>query len=330
VAGRSLIATGNWLPQILDSNRRLENRMADTDIDDHLIKEGSVPSVRTVTALGDIVDHSVHTVAAPRLSDLWRNLALLPDFMPLFKVLVWRSISLRYTQSFLGIFWVIAQPIASTFVVFFMFTLIRVNTADGSHQGIFLFSGILAWQFFARGLNDSTGSLLTHSGILTRIYLPKIMLPLASIVATWFDTLVLIVTLILTCALFGITPTPRLLWLPVFLTLISLASLSVGLGLAPLNALYRDVGLLVPFGLQFGMYATPVYYATRFIPEKYQLLYHLNPMVSLVEGVRWSILPESPAPDLGYLLMNVATILVAMAVSLFIYQKLESVVIDRI
>jgi lipopolysaccharide transport system permease protein len=307
-----------------------ETNIKDEMEDRFFIKEGSVPSVRTVTALGDIVDHSLHTVAAPRLSDLWRNLALLPEFMPLFKVLVWRSISLRYTQSFLGVLWVIAQPIASTFVVFFMFVLIRVNTADGSHQGIFLFSGILAWQFFARGLNDATASLQTHSGILTRIYLPKIMLPLASVVATWFDTLVLIVTLLVTCLLFGIAPTPRLLWLPVFLTMISLASLSIGLGLAPLHALYRDVGLLVPFALQFGMYATPVYYATRFIPEKYQLLYHLNPMVTLVEGVRWSILPESPAPDPQYLLINFATIVVMLAISLFTYQKLESVVIDRI
>jgi len=309
--------------------------MTETNLEDEMqarfvTKSGADPAVRTVTALGDIVDHSLHTVGAPRLSDLWRNLALLPDFMPLFKVLIWRSISLRYTQSFLGVLWVIAQPIASTFVVFFMFNLIRVNTADGSHQGIFLFSGILAWQFFARGLNDSTGSLQTHSGILTRIYLPKIMLPLASVVATWFDTLILIATLLVTCSLFGIALTPRLLWLPVFLTLISLTSLSVGLGLAPLHALYRDVGLLVPFVLQFAMYATPVYYATRFIPEKYQFLYHLNPMVSLVEGVRWSMLPESPAPDPQYLLINIATVLVALVVSLFVYQKLEAVVIDRI
>lgn len=294
------------------------------------IKDGSVPSIRTNTPLGDIVDHSLHVVSAPKLTDLWRNFALLPNFMPLFKVLVWRSISLRYTQSFLGIIWVIAQPIASTFVVFFMFNLIRVNTADGSHQGIFLFTGILAWQFFARGLNDATGSLQTHSGILTKIYLPKIMLPLASVLATWFDTLVLMATLIVTCIAFGIEPTPRLLWLPVFLSLISLASLSVGLGLAPLHALFRDVGLLVPFVLQFAMYATPVYYATRFIPDKYQFFYHLNPMVSLVEGVRWSILPESPAPDPQYLLINLATILLALGISLFIYQKLESVVIDRI
>jgi lipopolysaccharide transport system permease protein len=278
----------------------------------------------------EFVDERVHHIGAPRLSDLWRNFTLLPNFMPLFKVLVWRSISLRYTQSFLGVLWVAIQPVASTVMVFFMFNIIKVNTADGSHQGIFLFSGIMTWQFFARGLQDATGSLLAHSGILGKIYLPKIMLPLASVMAAWFDTIIMIAMLIIACLAFGIPPSTRLLWLPVFLTFISLGSLSVGIGLAPLNALYRDVGMIVPFAVQFGMFVSPVYYAARFIPEKYQLLYHLNPMVSLIEGVRWSLLPESPAPDLTYLAINVVSILAMLAVSVFVYQKLESSVIDRI
>jgi lipopolysaccharide transport system permease protein len=309
--------------------------MTDTDLESEverrlIVREGSVPSVRTTTALGDIIDHSVHTIAPPRLSDLWRHLALLPDFMPLFKVLVWRSISLRYTQSFLGVLWITIQPIASTVMVLFMFNIIKVNTADGSHQGIFLFSGIMVWQFFARGLGETTGSLLAHAGILTKIYLPKIMLPLASVIAAWFDTLIMIALLILACLVFGIPLSSRILWLPGFLTIVCLASLSIGIGLAPLNALYRDVGMMVPFALQLGLFFSPVYYATRFIPEKYQLLYHLNPMVSLIEGVRWSLLPESPAPDPTYLVINLATILAALGVSIFVYQKLESLVIDRI
>ena len=109
-----------------------------------------------------------------------------------------------------------------------------------------------------------------------------------------------------------------------------LASLCVGIGLAPLNALYRDVGMIVPFVIQFGMFISPVYYATRFIPEQYQLLYHLNPMVTLIEGVRWSLLPDSPAPDLTYLAINICSMLVMLGISVFIYQKLESSVIDRI
>jgi lipopolysaccharide transport system permease protein len=309
--------------------------MTDTDLENEverrlITEEGSFSSVRTITALGDVVDHSVHVIAPPQLSDLWRNLALLSDFMPLFKVLVWRSISLRYTQSFLGVLWLTIQPVASTLMVLFMFNIIHVNTADGAHQGIFLFSGIMVWQFFARGLGDATSSLQAHSGILTKVYLPKIMLPLASVTAAWFETLTMIVVLILACLVVGIPLSPRILWLPVFLTIVCLGSLSIGIGLAPLNALYRDVSVALPFVLQLAMFASPVYYATKFIPGKYQLLYHLNPMVGLIDGVRWSLLSESPAPELKYLIINLVSIVVMLGISLFAYQKLESLVVDRI
>jgi lipopolysaccharide transport system permease protein len=309
--------------------------MTEIDVEDGMkqdffMEEGSVPSVRTTTALGDIVDHSVHVIAPPRLTDLWRSLALLPEFMPLFKVLVWRSISLRYAQSFLGVLWVTIQPVASTLMVLFMFNIIKVNTADGSHQGVFLFAGIMVWQFFARGVGEAAGSLLTHSGMLTKIFLPKIMLPMAAVTAAWFETLIMIAALILACVAVGIPLTTRILWLPVFLSIICLGSLCIGIGLAPLNALYRDVGVALPFALQLAMFVSPVYYATRFIPDRYQLLYHLNPMVSLIEGVRWSLLPESPAPEFKYLIINLVSIVVMFGVSLFTYQKLESLVVDRI
>lgn len=308
--------------------------MTDTEVedDDYYIAENAASGVRTSVAKfkGELVNESVHQIGAPRLSDLWHNFTLLPSFMPLFKVLVWRSISLRYTQSFLGVLWVAIQPVASTVMVFFMFNIIKVDTSDGSHKGVFLFAGIMTWQFFARGLQDATSSLLAHAGILAKIYLPKIMLPVASVMAAWFDTIVMIVMLVIALLAFGIPLSPRILWLPVFLTMISLTSLSIGIGLAPLNALYRDVGMIVPFAIQFGMFISPVYYATRFIPERYQLLYHLNPMVSLIGGVRWSLLPESPAPDVFYLAINAVSILVMLVVSVLLYQKLESSVIDRI
>lgn len=307
--------------------------MTDAEVEGDFYIEGSASQTRRISIdkiKQEFVDESLHQIGAPRVSDLWHNFSLLPNFMPLFKVLVWRSIALRYTQSFLGVLWVAIQPVASTVMVFFMFNIIKVNTADGSHQGIFLFTGIMTWQFFARGLGDATASLLSHAGILSKIYLPKIMLPVASVMAAWFDTIVMMAMLMIACLVFGIPLSPRLVWLPVFLTIISLGSLSVGVGLAPLNALYRDVGMIVPFAIQFGMFVSPVYYAARFIPEKYQLLYHLNPMVSLIEGVRWSLLPESPAPDFGYLAMNVVSILIMLAISILVYQKLESSVIDRI
>lgn len=306
----------------------LEKKMTDTNLGNPISSE-SVSLVPDSTK-SEFVDKSVHKVGPPQLSDLWHNFSLLPNFWPLFKVLVWRSVTLRYSQSFLGVLWVAIQPIASTIMVFFVFSIIKVNTADGAHQGIFLFSGIMTWQFFARGLSDATGSLLSHAGILTKIYLPKIMLPFASIMAAWFDILIMITLLLLACLVFGIPLSPRILLLPVFLTLVCAASLCIGLGLAPLNALYRDVGMLLPFSLQLGMFISPVYYATRFIPDDYLWLYHLNPMVTLLEGVRWSMLSESPAPEFRYLAINILTIIVMLGISILVYQKLESTVIDRI
>jgi lipopolysaccharide transport system permease protein len=272
----------------------------------------------------------IHIVSPPELADLWRDLKELRFYLPLFRALVWRAISLRYTQSYFGLAWVVVQPIVTTLLVMFMFGIIRANTSDGSNPGLFLFTGIMTWQFFSRGLMEANSSLLSHAGILTKIYLPKIMLPFAATVAAWFDTLIMIALLLLACTAFGSPLTARVLLLPVFLGLVSLASLSLGIGLAPVNALFRDVGVALPMLLQFGMYATPVLYATSFIPDRWNAIYHLNPITSLVEGVRWSILPESPAPDPLFLAINIASILIALVASVVIFKKLEAIVIDRI
>ena len=272
----------------------------------------------------------VHIVSPPQLSDLWRDLKAFPFYLPLFKILVWRAISLRYTQSYFGLLWVVLQPIATTVVVLFMFGIIRANTSDGSNPGLFLFTGIMTWQFFVRGLSDTNGSLLGHSGILTKIYLPKIMLPFAMMLAAWFDTLIMIILLLVACAIIGNPISERALLLPVFLTLVSFAALAIGIGLAPVNALFRDIGVMLPIVLQFGMYATPVLYAASFIPGRWYAIYHLNPMTSFVEGVRWSVLPQSPPPDPKFLAINILTILVIFVASVVVFKKLEAVVIDRI
>jgi lipopolysaccharide transport system permease protein len=293
-------------------------------------RPASAPSIDARDRLHDEWGGDVHLIAPPQMSDFWHSIRSLPFYLPLFKVLVWRAVSLRYAQSYFGLVWVVAQPIATTLVVFLMFGIIRADTSDGSHPGLFLFAGIMSWQFFARGLQEANNSLLSHAGILTKIFLPKIMLPFAVIVASWFDTLIMIVLLLLACTLFGSPLSPRAFLLPLFLTIISFASLSVGLGLAPINALFRDIGVVLPIVLQFGMYITPVLYATKFIPGSWNSIYHLNPMTTLVEGVRWAILPESPLPDLRFLAINIATIVVCFLLSVFVFQRLESTVTDRI
>jgi lipopolysaccharide transport system permease protein len=302
--------------------------------DEFFIVEQSRPATPSLIDARDRLHEQwggdLHFIAPPQMSDFWASVKSVPFYLPLFKVLVWRAVSLRYAQSYFGLLWVVAQPIATTLVVFLMFGIIRADTSDGSHPGLFLFAGIMSWQFFSRGLSDANSSLLSHAGILTKIFLPKIMLPFATILASWFDTLVMIALLLLACTLFGSPLSPRALLLPVFLTIISFASLAVGLGLAPINALFRDIGVVLPIVLQFGMYITPVLYATKFIPGSWKTIYHLNPMTTLVEGVRWTILPESPMPDLRFLAFNIATLVVCFLVSLLIFQKLEATVTDRI
>ncbi len=298
-----------------------------------IVEELQMPSELAAVKLEHLHEDwakEIHTISPPRMADLWHDLKAVPFYLPLFKVLVWRAISLRYAQSYFGLLWVVVQPIATTVVVLFMFGIIRVDTSDGSNPSLFLFTGIMTWQFFVRGLSDANGSLLNHSGILTKIYLPKIMLPFAMTIAAWFDTLIMIALLLLACALFGTPISERVLLLPVFLSLVSLASLALGIGLAPISALFRDVGVALPILLQFGMYVTPVLYAASFIPGRWYAIYHVNPMTSLVEGVRWTILPESPAPDPVFLAVNIVTILLAFIVSVVIFKKLEAIVIDRI
>jgi lipopolysaccharide transport system permease protein len=289
---------------------------------------GAVP--KTPALARDNWRSEVHAIGPPKIADLWHNFRALPFYLPLLKALIWRALSIRYAQSLLGVLWVVLQPIATTLVIFFMFNIIKVNTSDGANQGLFLLAGIMTWQLFARGLQDASVSLNSYASILTKIYLPKMLLPFTAVAASWFDTLVAMALLVIACLTFGIPLTERALLLPVFLMLVSLASLSIGLGLAPINALFRDISVILPFALQFAMYATPVLYSARFIPERWHAVFYLNPMTSLIEGVRWSMLPESPAPDPIFLAINILTILSVLTVSLLAFQKLESIAVDRI
>lgn len=272
----------------------------------------------------------VRHITPPKLSDLRRTLEILPDYFNLLRVFIWRMISVRYRQSVLGVVWVAAQPIVTTLVILLMFNIIGADTSDGAPRALFLFTGVMAWQFFARSVQDGTSSLVTNSGILTKIFLPRIMFPVAAILTAWLDLLVMAVFLIAACLYFGVAFSVNLLMLPVFLVLVSATALAIAIILSPVNALYRDVSFVIPFVLQFGMFLTPVLYTSRHVPDRWQVLYHLNPLSTLIEGVRWAVLPQSPAPDPVYLAINIACIVVALVGGLLVFQKLESSVVDRI
>jgi lipopolysaccharide transport system permease protein len=276
-----------------------------------------------------IVPRGGKVIAPPRVNDLWENLRQVPAYAPLFKVFIWRNISTRYKQSVLGVLWIVLQPLISTFVIFFMFNMIGANTSDGPPPALFLFVGLMSWQFFSRGVQEGTASLAANGGILTKIYFPRIILPLAAIISGWFDMLVMICVLIVMLFAWGSVPPERVVLLPLFILFVSCAALSMAVLLAPINVLYRDVSLMLPFILQFGMYASPVLYATHYVPSGWRILYYANPMSTLVEAVRWSILRDSTAPNFLFLAVNMITVLVLLLVGLLVYQKTEALMIDR-
>ena len=275
-------------------------------------------------------DTRIHHISPPRLADLWNGLLSLPEYVGLFRVFVWRQVSVRYRQSLLGILWVVVQPVATTLVVFFMFRIIGANTAGGLPQGLFLLVGVITWQFFSRGVQDGTMSLRVNSQILTKIYFPRIILPLSGVLTAWFEIVVMLAMVLLVCIFQGVEFTPRLMLLPVFLALITLTSFAISLWLAPINALMRDVTFILPFALQFGMFATPVLYTGQLVPPRWHLLIYLNPMTSLVEGVRWSIFAAADAPNGTFFAVNVATVVILFAFGLLVFQKCESAVVDKI
>jgi lipopolysaccharide transport system permease protein len=272
----------------------------------------------------------VQRISPPRLSDIWVTLRVLPSQYSLLSMMVWRTISVRYKQSILGVVWVALQPIATTLVIFFMFNIIGADTSGGAPKGLFLFIGVMTWQFFTRAVLDGTASLLANSGIVTKIFVPRLLFPVASVLSACVDLFVMLVFLLIACLFYGVGLSEKLLLLPVFLIFVLLAATAISILLSPVNALFRDVTFVIPFALQFGMFLTPVLYTASRVSESWRWIYYLNPMASLMEGMRWTILPHSAAPDPLFLSINIFTILALLGSSFVLFNRLESIVIDKI
>lgn len=208
---------------------------------------------------------------------------------------VWRDVKTRYKQTVLGAAWAIMVP----FMTMVIFTVIFGNFAkipsDGLPYPIFVYTALLPWTYFAQALGRSGLSLVTNANLLTKIYFPRLLVPISAATLPVVDFAMSFVVLLGLMAWFGIAPTWAFFTLPLFLLLAVMTALAVSLWLSPLHVKYRDIGHIVPFLTQFWMYASPVIYPVSLIPERWQLLYSLNPMVGVIEGFRWALLgTESP------------------------------------
>ena len=253
------------------------------------------------------------------LRDLWR-------YRELLYFLTWRDIKVRYKQTIFGAAWAILQPFF-TMIVFSVFfgRLVRVPS-DGIPYPIFAYSGLLPWQLFSQAVTRSGNSLVSNRHLITKIYFPRLAIPISAVLPGLVDFGIAFVVLLVMMVYYHIAPTVALLTLPFFLLLAVAAALGVGLWLSALNLKYRDVGYTIPFLTQFWLFATPVVYPSSLIPEKWQALYGLNPMAGVVEGFRWALLGKAPPGP--FLAISVGAVMLLLIGGLYYFRRMEKTFAD--
>ena len=241
----------------------------------------------------------------------------------------WREITVLYRQAIIGIFWVILQPVVTVIIFSILFGYLARIPSEGMPYPVFAMAGLLPWQYFSKAVLTGSNSLVDNRGVVTKIYFPRLILPISGVLAGLVDLAFAFLALVGLMWIYGIVPSLTILGLPVFLIMAVLLALGVSMWLSALNALYRDVKFALPFALQIWMYATPIIYPVGFIPEGWQWLIKLNPMTGIVGGMRWSILGTGSL-DVEALAISVAWILVILVAGSQIFRRLEGDIADRV
>lgn len=255
-----------------------------------------------------------------KLSELW-------EYRELLYFLVWRDIKVRYKQTALGATWAIIQPFFTMVVFSLFFGHLAKMPSDGIPYPIFSFAALVPWAFFANGLSQSSNSLVGNSALITKVYFPRLIVPLASAFSGVVDFLLAFAVLIAMMLYYGLWPTLNVLWLPLFVLLAMVTSLGVGLWLSALNVEYRDVRYVVPFVTQFWFFVTPITYPSSLLHEPWRTIYGLNPMVGVVEGFRWALLRTNTAPGPIIAVSSLAAIVI-LVTGAFYFRRMEKTFAD--
>jgi lipopolysaccharide transport system permease protein len=231
------------------------------------------------------------------------DLNVLWHYRELLYFLIWRDIKVRYKQTVIGAGWAVLQPLMTMAIFTIVFGNFAKIPSDGLPYPIFAYTALLPWHYFAQAVSRSGTSLVGNANLISKVYFPRLIVPLSAAVAPLVDFVVAFVVLLGMMAWFGIVPTWHVVTVVFFLFIALITALAVGLWLSALNVKYRDVGYAIPFLVQFWMYASPVAYSVRLVPEKWRLLYSLNPMAGIIEGFRWALLKQE-SPDFGVMLIS--------------------------
>lgn len=269
-----------------------------------------------------VVIEPVSGWASLQLRSLW-------EYRELVYFLIWRDVKVRYKQTVLGAAWAILQPFLTMVVFSIFFGSFAGIPSDGIPYPLFAFSALLPWQFFSNSITQSGNSLVANQQLITKVYFPRLAIPIAAVSAGIFDFVIAFIVLLGMMFYYGIFPSINFLFMPLFFLLAVISSLGISLLLAALNVQYRDVHYTIPFLTQFWLFATPIAYPISIVPEQWRLLYGLNPMVGVVEGFRWTLLNKGNSPDI-VIIVSVIIALFILVLGLKYFRRMEKTFADMV
>lgn len=256
------------------------------------------------------------------------GLAELLKYKDLFFQLAYRDLKVRYAQTALGVIWVVFQPALNLVIFTFIFNKVVKVETGGIPYPVFALAGLCAWSYFSFLAWQSANSLIGNQNLIKKVYFPRLIIPLGKALVGFVDFGVYLLFLMVMMLWYGFLPGAEIIFLPLFILINILFGLAIGIWVSALTIKYRDFQNIIQFVVQIGVYVTPVYYPATIVPEKYQLLYHLNPMAGIIEGFRWSLTGIYPPPPIAYL--GIAFTLILLFTGLVYFRKVERTMADLV
>ncbi len=255
--------------------------------------------------------------------DLWK-------YRELFYFLAWRDILVRYKQTIIGVAWALIRPLLTMLVFTIVFGKLAKLPSGGAPYPIMVFTAMLPWQFFATSFSEAGNSLIANSNMISKVYFPRLVMPTSAVIVSFVDFLLSFGILLGLMLWYGFVPEMRIFMLPLFILLAFAASMAGGLWIAALNVRYRDFRYIIPFIVQFGLYISPVGFTSSIVPDKWRLLYSINPMVGVIDGFRWAILGGDYQLYWPGFLLSLVLVTTILATGIIYFRKTEKTFADVI
>jgi lipopolysaccharide transport system permease protein len=273
------------------------------------------------------MEHELVIEAGRTEGQYWRDLF---RYRELFYFLAWRDVLVRYKQTVIGVLWAVLRPFLTMVVFVFIFSKIAKLPASGLPYPVMVFAAMLPWQLFSTSLSEGSNSLISNANLISKVYFPRLIVPASAVIVALVDFAISFVLLALLMVWYHVWPTWQLIALPLFTVLALVASTGAGLWLAALNVQYRDFRYVVPFLVQFGLYVSPVGFSSSVVPEKWRLLYSLNPMVGVIDGFRWAVSGGRTAIYLPGLWLSLVVMTLLLASGIWYFRRMERTFADVI